>query len=221
MPPFAKLVVFHPSPNLVDMVDGLLLKLAPSIPYENLIVPDLLDRAIRQGVSREIIEEVATIVASVPLEPRPLIFCTCSTLGGHAERAGQKLGRSVIRIDRPMAEQAIKLGQKIGVAAALASTIAPTSDLLQEVADERQKPIEIGTILCDEAWAHKVRGDNAAYIAEVARCLERVAKEFDVIVLAQGSMAPAKELLVHLQVPVLTSPDLGVERVVQMMSAQE
>ncbi len=46
-----------------------------------------------------------------------VIVCTCSTIGGEAERLAAADGIVFVRVDRPMAERAIAIGGRIGMAA--------------------------------------------------------------------------------------------------------
>lgn len=46
-----------------------------------------------------------------------VIVCTCSTIGGEAERLATADGIVFVRVDRPVAERAIAIGGRIGMAA--------------------------------------------------------------------------------------------------------
>jgi len=70
-------------------------------------------------------------------------------------------------------------------------------------------------LLVEGAWAAFERGDTAGYIAAVANAVRTGRRDADVVVLAQASMAPAAELCGDLGIPVLSSPRIGVETVVQ------
>jgi hypothetical protein len=214
---YQKLVVFHPSPNLVETIDDLFKNLAPSLKYENIVDPDLLKEAIRTGITENVRAKLESVITNIPLDPPTLIFVTCSTLGGIAEEIGRATNRNVIRIDRPMAEQAVNIGGKIGIAAALESTLEPTKQLLENIASEKGIALDIGIILCKDAWRYKQLGDDGRYISEIAKCLDAQEGKFDVIVLAQGSMAAAKDRT-STKVPVLSSPETGVARVIELMA---
>lgn len=209
------IVVFHPSPFMVTPIDNLLQEIAPELTYMNVIAEDLLDRA-QGGLTPEIKDEVKKIIANISMYGNPVVMCSCSTLGGLAEDAGKDTGITVMRIDRPMAELAVSLGKVIGIAAALESTIIPTSKLLNEVATSQSKDIELKEIVCNRAWEYKQAGNDQGYVEEVARCIRENATGLDVIVLAQGSMAGASELLKDLPIRVLSTPRLGVEEIVRM-----
>jgi hypothetical protein len=100
----------------------------------------------------------------------------------------------------------------------LESTLQPTSDLINQVASEAEAEVEIVIIHCPAAWEHKQAGDDDAYVAEAARCIDAKADGLDVIVLAQGSMAPARALC-STNVPILSSPESGVQRIIELMRA--
>jgi hypothetical protein len=69
---------------------------------------------------------------------------------------------------RAMAEWAVALGERIVVAAALASTIEPTQQLIHDVAQRAGRAFAVRSMLCDGAWAHFERGEHAAYLAAIA-----------------------------------------------------
>jgi hypothetical protein len=121
----------------------------------------------------------------------------------------------VLRVDRAMAERAIALGPRILVAAALASTLGPTRALLLDAAERAGKTVRINELLCDSAWTHFEQGDHAGYLAAIAKCLHSAAGAVDVIVLAQASMADAAALCIDLNIPILSSPRLGLEAAIR------
>ena len=71
-------------------------------------------------------------------------------------------------------------------------------------------PVSISEYLVEDAWAHFENGREEVYLQRVASALKSEAKDMDVIVLAQASMAGAKDYISDLSVPMLSSPRLGV-----------
>ena len=117
-----------------------------------------------------------------------------------------------------MAELAVAAGRRIGIAAAVTSTIAPTRALLAEVALAAACTVELIDIDCTAAWTSFERGDMPAYISEIALAIRTSAEgPFDVVVLAQASMADAAPLLRNERYPVLSSPVPAVERAVTLV----
>ncbi|BBH65883.1 hypothetical protein ACTI_25680 [Actinoplanes sp. OR16] len=124
----------------------------------------------------------------------------------------------VVRVDRPMAEAAVALGERIAVVATVASTLEPTMALLRDSAARAGKTVTITSGLCGAAWEFFVAGDFERYCEEIAAYVRGVAGGVDAVVLAQASMTPAAERLRGL--PVLTSPRAAVEKAITMYGQQ-
>jgi len=216
MTTLAKLFVFHPSPYMVEEIDTLLQRFAPEIEYENIVEADMLDTAMKTGITEELVGRVKQTICAIPKERRAVILCSCSTFGGYAEEMRGYTCHPIVRIDRPMAERAVHSGHRIGLAAALETTIEPTRKLLLSVAADQNKDITIKEIVCKNAWLRRQEKDQEGYIREIVKDIEPAADYLDVIVLAQGSMAPAAEKLQHLPIPVLSSPVLAIERMKEL-----
>jgi hypothetical protein len=109
-----------------------------------------------------------------------------------------------------MAEQAVASRRRIVVVAALASTFKPTLALLRQVAADAKRSIEVVEVLSANAWPLFEAHDLAGYATEIAKSVEAAVQPDDLVLLAQASMAPAADLLGHLGIQVLSSPQLGV-----------
>jgi len=143
-----------------------------------------------------------------------IVVCTCSTIGGEAERRGDALGLKTVRVDRAMAETAAANGPVVAVVATAESTLGPTRDLLTAVAAQFDLPIDLRMHLCADAWPKFLAGDQAGYLAAVAEQCRAIVDgpgvPVNVIVLAQASMMAAADLL-SLPIPVLSSPAPAVD----------
>ena len=138
------------------------------------------------------------------------MLCTCSTIGKYAEQAQPSIVQPVIRVDRAMAEQAVAIGNRITVAAALTSTLVPTCALLEEAARAARKSIILRELWCSDAWAYFEQGDIVSYCRTIANQLQQASQDSDVIVLAQASMAGAIAYCSDSAIPILSSPRLGL-----------
>jgi hypothetical protein len=97
--------------------------------------PEALELARQGGTGDRVRAVVGGHLSELREAGCEVILCTCSTIGEVAEALSGG-GFEVIRIDRPMLRRAVALGQRIGVVAALASTVEPTTRVLaQEAAD--------------------------------------------------------------------------------------
>lgn len=175
----------------------------------------LLDRARRDGT-----EMVRSDVTSLleDLSEADAVLCTCSTLGPLADDAA-KSAKNIIRIDRPLMEQACSDGSKILVALCLESTRGATLDLLNDCATQKGNEIETVDVICNDAWAFFEAGDNDAYASAINVAVKSKLAEVsgvDSIVLAQASMRVAEAALADTGIPVHSSPVLAARRCMEV-----
>lgn len=156
------LILLHTSPVHVPVFDALRDRHHPGAVLRHLVVPELLDRARAHGPS-SVAPALLELLAGAG--PGPALV-TCSTIGATAEALAPAVGAPVLRVDRPMAAAAVRTGPRIAVLAALASTLAPTAELLAEEAGGR--PVSVRTHLVAGAWECFEAGDTARYLAHVA-----------------------------------------------------
>ncbi|MFF9008661.1 aspartate/glutamate racemase family protein [Streptomyces goshikiensis] len=208
----AALVLLHTSPVHVPVFEALRDRDHPGAVLRHVVVPELLDRARAEG-PEAVVPALRGLLAEAGGVP---VLVTCSTIGAVAESLAPERGARVLRVDRPMAAEAVRLGERIVVLAALESTLAPTRELLaEEGAGRRVSP---RTQVVARAWERFEAGDTAGYLRLVAEAADAVT-DADVIVLAQASMADAAGL-VRTRVPVLSSPAAGLAAALRGAPAQ-
>ena len=209
------LMFLHTSPVHIATFDQLLAEIDPSIPAKHLVDEGLLRDARANGITAELRQRITQTLVDAIADDAAVVVCTCSTIGGCAEQANHGTDRSIIRVDRAMAERAVAIGERIVVVAALVSTLTPTRQLIEEVADQAGKAIAIFDVWCEAAWPYFERRDQSGYLAAVAACVRQSAPAGDVVVLAQASMAGAAALCADLPIPILSSPRLGLEAAIK------
>ncbi|MFZ6734248.1 Asp/Glu/hydantoin racemase [Undibacterium sp. Ji42W] len=223
----AQLAFLHTSPVHVAGFDALVQELAPGLKVHHHVDESLLIAAQQFGatdaaVIRQV--EAAMCVASTNHANAivGMVVCTCSSIGGIAERMNGHSGLQTARIDRAMADRAVALGPRILLVAALESTLDPTTELLMESARAAGKTIEISTLLPEQAWGHFLQGDRQSYLQAISdavrSALQDKTADIDVVVLAQASMAAAAVELSDLGIEVLSSPRLGVARAISALT---
>ena len=213
------LTFLHTLPMNIATFDRLLAEIDPTIPVKHLVDESLLRDARASGITPELAQRVTQTIRNAMADDAAVVVCTCSTIGGCAEQTGHGTDRPVVRVDRAMAQRAVAIGERIIVAAALESTLAPTRELILEVASQQGRGVSIHEVLCADAWPHFEQGDLASYHAAIAACLHQAAPAGDVVVLAQASMAGAAALCADLSIPILSSPRLGLEAALEAYRA--
>lgn len=140
------------------------------------------------------------------------ILNQCSSVGEIAELIQPFISVPIVRIDEAMARKAAAMGKRIGVIATVATTVKPSTKLIERAAREMNKAVKIETHLVKDAMMILIEtGDVDRHNSMVLKEVEKAAESCDVIVLAQGSMTVLLPLLQHITKPVLTSPRAGVE----------
>jgi hypothetical protein len=201
----------HTAESHVETFGALVEDLEPARVHVHAVRPDLLERARVRGLDDEALGgELLGALWDLVDRDALVIVCTCSTLGGMSERYGSDAGIAVMRVDRPMAELAVRGGSRIGVVAALQSTLPPTRALLNDAAVAAGKQITLIDAPCFDAWGRFEQGDIEGYHREIAGCVDALDATIEVVVLAQASMAGAASL-VRTDRVVLSSPRTAVQ----------
>jgi aspartate/glutamate racemase len=169
----------------------------------------LLDAIARGGVSPKTVQRLTGYVFAAADAGASAAVVTCSTLGATVDAIRPISPIPLFRIDRGMAEAAVRQASRIGVLATLPTTLEPTASLLRQAAREAGAACEISQMLCEGAFDKLRAGDRQAHNAAVRAGFSQLAAGVDLVVLAQASMADAVSGG-GLEAPFLTSPELGM-----------
>ncbi len=196
----------HTSPVHIETFERLVRDANSAVKVEHVVAEDLLAEAQRIGPAAPgLVARVQDAMRSAASSGAAIVACTCSTIGGAAERTPTEGRFLAMRIDRAMADRAVKLGPQILIVAALESTLQPTVELIQESASLGGIDVELQLVLARDAWPHFINGNHEAYIQAVVQAVRAVPRTATVVVLAQASMASAAESLHELGVEILSN----------------
>jgi len=207
-----KIVCVHTAMALVGPLTELFKEEFPEAQVEHIAESSLIkeviaNNAVTPAVRRRLLDYYNAAADS----GADIIFNTCSSVGDIADMAAGIARVPVFRIDRPMAEKAVREAQRIGVISTLPTTLDPTCRLLQNCANEAGTTITLVEGLADGAFAAGQSGDSETHDRLIAEAAQKIADKVDLFVLAQGSMARMEQRLSQLtNKPVLSSPLLGV-----------
>ncbi|MBO6003081.1 MAG: hypothetical protein J6P53_06255, partial [Mailhella sp.] len=142
------------------------------------------------------------------------VLNSCSTVGEAARYCAPLVSVPVLRIDAPMAGQAVALGSRVAVVATASSTIGPSCRLVEEAAQKAGKNAVVEPLLVEGVYeAMRSGGGQEAHDRLVAGAVRDAARSHDVIVLAQGSMHRILPLVRDTGRPVLASLESGIAQV--------
>ncbi len=207
------LALIHTSPTLTPMFSQLCAQYLPETLIFHMVDESLIGDTIREGRLRRVtMRRLLTAIESAAAAGADAVMVTCSSIGPGVKLAQQLFDIPVIRADEAMAEEAVRMGRRIGVMATLRTTLQPTIALLREKSAEAGVEIEIVDSLADGAFDAMLAGDTATHDRVLSRALRNEMQGAGVIVLAQASMARMVKAMPQgsLSSPVLSSPELAV-----------
>ena len=209
------IAVIHTSPATAETFGRLLKERVPACRVMNILDDSILPQLRENGGDTDaVLPRWRGYVAVAKERGARLVLNACSSIGALCAPVERELGLPVVRVDSRMAEEAVRRGRRIAVVATLASTLSPTSDLLEATAAAAQTEIKLQRFLVEGAYEALIGGDQARHDDLVAATLDREAAVADVVVLAQASMARVvPRLAAEDRAKFLTSPPFAVEGV--------
>lgn len=211
--------IIHTSSVTVEHLNQVFAELAPAVIVRNIIDDSLLSELLaNNGVTPGIYQRICLYAVCAELAGADLIFIQCSSVGEVADLASKLVKIPLVKIDEKMAEVACQMGKRIGVLATLKTTLGPTVRLIEKTAKSFGQEVEIIQKLCTGAFDKLIAGDKKTHNTMVIEAIHELEKKVDVIVCAQGSMVALLPEIGNTNVPVLTSPRLGVERALEVLN---
>jgi Asp/Glu/hydantoin racemase len=161
-------------------------------------------------------------VASAVDAGADMVVVTCSSMGPGVDIIHDLVDVPVLRVDEPMADEAVRLGTVIGVLATLPTTLEPTVELVARRGQHAGKRVKVVPSLCTGAFDALMAGEQDLHDSLVLEGFRKLAEQSEVVVLAQASMARVTAGLDddERSVPILSSPRLAMERVAQLLPKQ-
>lgn len=207
-------VVVHTGPATVLPIKQQFQQLLPDVRVVNIMDDSLLNDVMAAGHLTEAV--TGRIFSYMQLGQQMgavALLNACSSVGEAASAARPAISIPIIKIDDVMAERAVAAGPRIGVVATVRTTLEPTVRLIKAKAAAAGKSVEVTEALAEGGFQALLDGNSELHDEIVKRTIQSLADKVDVIVLAQVSMARLVPSLTDMKVPVLSSPQSGVESV--------
>lgn len=208
--------LLHTVPALVAPFQSTVASAAPGVDIVHVVDPTLLADAITGGVTPDVTRRVAAHIEQLVEGGARAVLVTCSSIGDAVEAAAAESAVPVLRVDAPMAAEAVAIARAAGaregrtgriqVLATLEATLGPTGRLIEREA--RGADVDVDARVIPGALAAREAGDQPTHDRLVREAVAD-ADQADVVVLAQASMAAAITDA-ETRVPILTSPEGGV-----------
>ena len=207
--------VVHTFLYSVEDIKAQFKKQLPEVEMINIIDDSLLEEALaNKGVTPNIIGRMYNYYKNLQDLGCVCALNQCSSVGEASDTVGKLINMPIVKIDAPMAEEAVKSGSKIAVIATAISTVEPSSRLVESKALAAGKTVKVDRCFVEGAYEFLLKtGDRQKHNEMVIAKIREAAASHDVIVLAQGSMYHLIPLITDIKIPVLTSLETGVAQI--------
>jgi Asp/Glu/hydantoin racemase len=215
-----KIGFVHTSATLVPVFAGLAQTHIPGHATVNLVDDSLIKDVIRDGrLTPRVARRVVNLIGLAADAGADHILVTCSSIGAAVEMAAALTPVPVLRVDQPMADEAVRTGKRVGVIATLSTTLEPTADLVRRRAEKAGATVEVVSKVCEGAFDALMSGDGQTHDERVAAALREMSEQVDIILLAQASMARVVDNLPEAdkRIPILASPPLAMAHLAKVL----
>lgn len=208
-----RLALIHTVLFLADLFKRKIGERYPGLETFHMVDESLIQDLLKRGrMYPDIVRRFATLAGLAEGAGAGAILFTCTSTSPAVDVIRPMLDIPVMKIDDPMAEKAVKLGNRIGVVCTAASTVKASKELVEAHAARQGKRVDVVVRLEAQAFDAVMGGDRVRHDRLVRDAALALSTQCDLVILAQASMAHLEPLLNESSpVPVLASPDLCVE----------
>ncbi|MGH0052282.1 MAG: aspartate/glutamate racemase family protein [Sphaerochaetaceae bacterium] len=176
------------------------------------------DAEIRGSFSKTNRQRLYSLIDVAAKTDPDLIAITCSTLSPYVRGYREMFAIPLVTIDELMISEAIKTGCSILIVSTAESTVGPTKTKLLKEAELQHRTISIDNVVCNEAYTAIKKQNKALHDTIVIDKMKTIKKKYDVIVLAQASMAHLEEKVgLITETPVMSSPRFCIADILRVL----
>lgn len=206
-----KLTILHTTLATTTTIPAMIQELYPDeFDIVNVLDDSLLNDIKYSGrMSASVIERFIQYACIAKNNGSDALLLACSSLGKAADIARELLDIPLYKIDEPMADQAVNSGNNILVLGTVKSTLEPTSDLIRSKRKSQEQSITC-ILIPDVFELYEI--DREQHDQRIAEVIQEHLNTYDVIVLAQASMANAIQYITQGREKIVTSLPLGLQQ---------
>lgn len=206
-----KLTILHTTLATTTTIPAMIQELYPDeFDIVNVLDDSLLNDIKCSGrMSASVIERFIQYACIAKNNGSDALLLACSSLGKAADIARELLDIPLYKIDEPMADQAVNSGNNILVLGTVKSTLEPTSDLIRSKRKSQEQSITC-ILIPDVFELYEI--DREQHDQRIAEVIQKHLNTYDVIVLAQASMANAIQYITQGREKIVTSLPLGLQQ---------
>lgn len=210
-----KVCFIHTISGLTGMFNELCAELLPGADLCHVSDESIIQRILAAGgLTPAVYRRTCEHIVAAEAAGAQVIQLTCSSISPCADVAQHLVGVPVLKIDEPMVRAAVRGHRSVGVIATNPGTLKPSTQLVEAIAREMGKQVEVKSVLCEGAYPALLSGNRDEHDRIVRRYLLDLMHDVEVVCLAQVSMARIAGQLKdeEKKVPILSSPRSAAER---------
>ena len=188
--------LIHSTRLVVDPVHQVVASQCPDAEIIHIVDEGILKVLFRLGeINERITDWLGRLVDSAVGTGADMAVLSCSSLSPAVNDIREKVSIPFLKIDEPMAEQAVRTSDRIGLVATNHTTPKPSTMLIEEVAERFGKKVTVVPRVQADAFLKLNNGDIDGHDNLVVQAVEELLQETDVVLLAQISIARVKDKL--------------------------
>jgi len=194
-------------------------ELAPDVKLVNILDEGLVTEIDRRGsLTPGLVRRLTSLVTLAQEAGAELVLLSCTAYSPVADDVQKQSDIPVLKIDELMVREALGRARRIGLVATVPAGLNMQRQLIDQIAAEMGREIELDAVLKPEAFQALAAGRRDEHDAVVLAEVERLAETNELVMLAQASMGHlASQVPAGVKVPVLSSPTLAVSKVKEML----
>jgi Asp/Glu/hydantoin racemase len=205
--------------NAVNPMMNLFAKYTDRFEFVNYLDEGLQMLVAKEGrVTNQSLGRIIAILDRAMGDGAEAVVLTCTVFSPFVERFNTLFSVPVIGVDKAMLDQAAAMNRKTAILCTFPATTKTSIEMFKSGSIHHNVNPDTDIFLIEEAAQAIKGGDKAQHdklIAEKALALQDT---YDLIVLAQVSMAGAKEYLGDIRKPVLTSPESALQELLKLFT---
>ena len=185
--------------GLVENIEKIFTEACGEVRFHHILDSGLIADVVDAGGVTPLLEKrINALFDAAATTEADVIVSTCSSIGDVARKyAAEHPEENLLSIDYPMAKYAAEKGKKVAVLATLSTTVEPSARLVQNLAREAGREVEIVKAVVPGAFEAMTHGDMKKATELVIKTAKELCKGADMILLAQASMSNFKPALVE------------------------
>jgi len=188
--------LIHSTRLVVDPVHQTVASQCPDAEIIHIVDEGILKVLFELGeINARITDWLGRLVDSAIETGADMAVLSCSSLSPAVNDVREKMSIPFLKIDEPMAEQAVRTTDRIGLVATNHTTPKPSTMLIEEVAERFGKKVTVVPRVQADAFLKLSNGDVDGHDNVVVKAVEELLQETDVVILAQISIARVKDKL--------------------------